>query len=158
MLLRDDAETMSLDGRSHGIPLRGLDQELLRQVGYVGMWPSFLISPHPDYVLTHRLEPLAVDRTFVECEWLFPPELVERPGFDPSWAVEFWDVTNREDWRAVESLQHGVTSRGYRPGVLSAFWEVGVYMFIQLVARGYLEGRVSRPVDLPSAWQPALKA
>jgi hypothetical protein len=26
------------------------------------------------------------------------------------------------------------------------------------VARGYLEGRVSRPVDLPSAWQPALKA
>jgi len=158
MLLRDDAETMSLDGRSHGIPLRGLDDELLRQVGYVGMWPSFLISPHPDYVLTHRLEPLAVDRTFVECEWLFPPELMERPGFDPSWAVDFWDVTNREDWRAVESLQHGVSSRGFRPGILSAFWEVGVYMFIQLVARGYLEGRVSRPVDLPSAWQPALKA
>src|SRR6266508_508734 len=48
MLLRDDAETMSLDGRSHGIPLRGLDDELRRQVGYVGMWPSFLISRRPD--------------------------------------------------------------------------------------------------------------
>jgi Rieske 2Fe-2S family protein len=150
MDLRPEAETMSLDGRSGGIPLRGLSGELLRQVGYVGLWPNLLISPHPDYVLTHRIEPLAADRSLVECEWLFPPELVERPDFDPSWAVEFWDVTNGEDWDAVESIQRGAGSRGFRPGPLSAWWELGVYLFVQMVATGYLEGGVTRPPELPS--------
>jgi Rieske 2Fe-2S family protein len=142
MDLRDGVETMSLDGRSGGVPLRGLSGNQLREVGYFGVWPNLLISPHPDYVLTHRLEALDVDRTFIECEWLFPPEAVERPGFDPAYAVEFWDITNREDWNACESLQRGVTSRGHRPGPLSVAWEAGTYMFVGMLARGYLEGSV----------------
>ena len=28
-----------------------------------------------------------------------------REGFDPAYAVDFWDRTNREDWAAVESVQ-----------------------------------------------------
>jgi Rieske 2Fe-2S family protein len=144
MDLRDDVETMSLDGRSGGVPLRGLSDRQLREVGYFGVWPNLLISPHPDYVLTHRIEPLDVDRTFIECEWLFPPEALARPGFDPAYAVEFWDVTNREDWRACESLQRGAASRGHRPGPLSVAWEAGTYMFVTMLARGYLEGTVPR--------------
>jgi Rieske 2Fe-2S family protein len=144
MDLRDGVETMSLDGRSGGTPLRGLSGNQLREVGYFGVWPNLLISPHPDYVLTHRLEALDVDRTFIECEWLFPPETVDRPGFDPAYAVEFWDITNREDWHACESLQRGVSSRGHRPGPLSVAWEAGTYMFVGMLARGYLEGRVPR--------------
>ncbi|MCI4354910.1 MAG: hypothetical protein L3K06_06040, partial [Thermoplasmata archaeon] len=104
MDLRPGAETMSLDGRSGGAPLRKLTDVQLREVGYFGVWPNLLISPHPDYVLTHRIEPLAPDRSFVECEWLFPPEALTAPGFSPDYAVEFWDITNREDWTAVESL------------------------------------------------------
>ena len=143
MDLRPDAETMSLDGRSHGIPLRGLSGRQLREVGYYGVWPNLLISPHPDYILTHRIEPVAPNMSFVECEWLFPPELVERSDFDPSYAVEFWDITNREDWHACASLQRTVLSRGRRPGPLSA-WEAGVYLFTTMLARTYLEGR---PMD-----------
>lgn len=149
MDLREEAETMSLDGKSGGIPLRGLSGRDLREILYIGLWPNFLISPHPDYVLTHRIEAIAPDRSFIECEWLFPPEAVERPGFDPSWAVGFWDVTNREDWLACEAVQRGVTSRGYRPGPLSAFWEAGVYMWVTMVANGYLDGRVTRPPVVP---------
>ena len=84
MDLRDDVETMSLDGRSGGVPLPGLSQQQLREVGYFGVWPNLLISPHPDYVLTHRLEALAPDRTFVECEWLFPPRRSSGPGSLPT--------------------------------------------------------------------------
>jgi Rieske 2Fe-2S family protein len=149
MDLRDDVETMSLDGRSGGVPLRGLSGRQLREVGYFGVWPNLLISPHPDYVLTHRIEPLDVDRTSIECEWLFPPEALERPGFDPAYAVDFWDITNREDWAACESLQRGVTSRGHRPGPMSVAWEAGTYMFVTMLATGYLEGtvpRAARPV------------
>jgi Rieske 2Fe-2S family protein len=119
MDLRDDVETMSMDGRSGGVALRGLSGRQLREVGYFGVWPNLLISPHPDYVLTHRIEPLDVDRTFIECEWLFPPEALERPGFDPAYAVEFWDVTNREDWHVSELSQAGISSRAYQPGPYS---------------------------------------
>ncbi|MEX2276061.1 MAG: RHO alpha subunit C-terminal catalytic domain-containing protein [Actinomycetota bacterium] len=142
MDLRDDAETMSLDGKSQGIFLRGLNERQRREVGYFGIFPNLLVSPHPDYVLTHRIEMIAPGRSFVECEWLFPPEMVERDDFDPGWAVEFWDVTNREDWEACESLQRGVASRGYRPGPLSTDWEMGPYMWVTMIARGYRDGHV----------------
>jgi Rieske 2Fe-2S family protein len=141
MDLVDGADTMSLDGKSHSSPLAGLRGESLREIYYYGLLPNLLISLHPDYVLTHRLEPRAADRTFIECQWLFPAEALAREGFSPDYAVEFWDVTNKQDWHACESVQRGVSSRGYRPGPLSAR-ESAVYRFLTKVARGYLTGRV----------------
>jgi Rieske 2Fe-2S family protein len=149
MDLYPDAETMSLDGRSHGVPLRGLDERQRREVGYFGVFPNLLVSPHPDYVLTHRVEPLGPGRSYVECEWLFPPEVLELDGFSPDYAVEFWDVTNLEDWAACESLQRAAASRGYRPGPLSDAWEGGVYMQARMLAQGYLDGAVTRPSPKP---------
>ena len=52
----------------------GSPSPALRDVVYVSLFPNLLLSLHPDYVMTHRLEPLAPDRTFVECEWLSLPE------------------------------------------------------------------------------------
>ena len=43
-------------------------------------------------------------------------EAMAQPGFDPSDMVEFWDVTNRQDWGLCERAQLGAQSRGYRPG------------------------------------------
>ncbi len=145
MDLMDHAETMSLDGKSDGKIIPTLDAAQRRRVEYWGMFPNLLISAHPDYVLTHRLEPLSHDRTKIECEWLFPPEVASREGFDPSYAVEFWDITNKQDWAACEGVQRGAQGRGYRQGPLSPM-EIGVYQFIALVARGYLDGRALGPV------------
>lgn len=142
MDLREHAETMSISGKSDGVPIRGLSPERLRQVLYIGIFPNLLISPHPDYVMTHRIEPIGPGKCRIECQWLFPPEAAEREGFSPAYAEEFWDITNREDWGACESVQRGMASRGYRPGPLSA-GEDAVYQFQAMVARGYLEGRVS---------------
>lgn len=142
-------ETMSLDGRSRGVPLRGLSPQQLREVGYFGVFPNLLISPHPDYLLTHRLEPLAPDRTFVECEWLFPPEALALDGFTPDYAVEFWDITNRQDWAACASLQRSAGGLGYRPGPLATAWEAGIYLQIRMVAQGYLAGAVTEPPAMP---------
>ena len=95
-----------------------------------------LLSLHPDYVMTHRLVPLAVDRTMIECCWAFAPEALDRPGFDPGYAVGFWDITNRQDFDACESVQRGLSSPHARPGPLAAS-EDGVYNFVAMVARGY---------------------
>ena len=148
MDLRDGMDTMSLDGISLGTPLRGLDAQGLRTVIYVSIFPNVLLSLHPDYVMTHRLVPLAVDRTMIECTWAFAPEAVDRPGFDPGYAVELWDLTNRQDWAACESVQRGLSSPYARPGPLSTD-EDAVYQFVTMVARSYLG---------QSVWNPAAKA
>lgn len=146
MDLRPHAETMSMTGASRGIMLPGLDEDRRRQVLYYSLWPNLLISLHPDYVMTHLLEPLSPARTRIICEWLFPAEASVDEGFDPSYAVDFWDITNWQDWRACEAVQRGVSSRGYRQGPLS-YSEGTTYQFISLVAESYLSGRVSyRPL------------
>ncbi len=130
MDLRPDAETMSLDGRSDGRPLPGVDPRI---VLYLGLFPNLLVSAHPDYVMAHRLEPIAPGRTSVECSWYFP-EGVD----DPSYAVDFWDVTNREDWAACESVQRGLANPHFQPGPLAPR-EDAVHQWITLMANVYLD-------------------
>jgi Rieske 2Fe-2S family protein len=142
MELEDHAQTMSLTGESHAPRLPHLAKGQEREVYYYQLLPNLLVSLHPDYVMTHRLHPLAPDRTAVECDWLFSQEAVQTEGFDPSYASEFWDVTNGQDWHACEGVQRGVRSRGYRQGPLSPE-ESTVGKFIATVARGYLEGGLS---------------
>jgi Rieske 2Fe-2S family protein len=137
---RPGVTTMSLDGTSGGAPIAGLPDKHKRGTLYLQVGTNLLVSCHPDYVMIHRLVPLAPDRTFVECHWLFPTEAFEQPGFDPSYAVDFWDITNRQDWTACESVQRGVGSRGYRPGPLSSYHEVGVRLFTQWLAEAYSTG------------------
>ena len=150
MVLADDAVTMSLDGRTDGVMLPGLDDTWRRRVHYIGVLPNLLISLHPDYVMTHRLEPLGPDRTFVECQWLFDPEAVATRGFDPAYAVDFWDLTNRQDWGACEGVQRGVVSRGYRPGPFAGD-EDAVTQFVRLMAQTYRDGGLPARVPFPPA-------
>ncbi len=148
MELREEMTTMSLDGRSAVPPLRGITGEALRRVIYVNVFPNVLLSLHPDYVMTHRLIPLAADRTRVICRWAFAPESTETSGFDPSFAVDLWDITNGQDWRACEGVQRGLASPHARPGPLSAE-EDAVYQFVTMIARGYF-GQQVRTVSIPA--------
>ncbi len=143
MELREGFETMSLHGTSNASPLRGLDEHRRRVVDYIAVFPNLLVSLHPDYVMTHVLTPLAPDRTRVVCEWHFAPEDATRDGFDPSFAVDFWDVTNRQDWLACESVQRGLSSPHAVPGPLSQE-EDGVYQFVTMVAAAYAGERAPR--------------
>jgi Rieske 2Fe-2S family protein len=153
MLLRDHAVTMSLTGESFGVPIPSVPDGRRREIGYVALLPNLLVSLHPDYVMTHRLVPLAPDRTWIECAWLFPPEALERPDFTPDYASEFWDITNREDWEACQSVQRNVASPGYRQGPIS-YWESDVWVAMTLIARGYLGGRLSPRLQSPLATAP----
>jgi len=136
MSIIDEAQTMSLSGQSGGVAIKGLSQQEQRTVMYLVGFPNLLVSLHPDYVMTHLMTPLAVDRTHVECAWAFPKEALEKPDFDPSYAVDFWDLTNRQDWAACESVQRGLSSPHSRPGPLAPA-EDGVYQFVTRVARAY---------------------
>ena len=119
MGFKDGVETMSVDGKRRRDYLPGLDERERREVAYFAIYPNFLLSLHPDYMMTHTLWPRAHDRTEIVCEWHFQPDEMARPGFQGDDAVEFWDLTNREDWWIAEQSQAGINSRVYRPGPYS---------------------------------------
>ena len=123
MRLNEGCKTMTLDGQTNRDPIEGIDPEDHELVHYFNIYPAFLLSLHPDYVLAHTLWPMGPDRTRIICEWLFPPEAAEQADFDPSDAVDFWHMTNEQDWRICARAQKGVQSRGYRPGRYQALEE-----------------------------------
>jgi Rieske 2Fe-2S family protein len=77
------------------------------------------LSLHPDYVNYYLVHPIAPDRTLVESEWLFHPDTLTDETSNVSDAIEFWDVTNKQDWDIIERSQLGVASRRYVPGPYS---------------------------------------
>jgi Rieske 2Fe-2S family protein len=117
MDLRDGVKTLTLGGAQE--PLPGLSDEDRRYVYYYAILPNLLLNLHPDYMLTFTLWPRAVDRTEIVCEWHFHPDAIARPGFDPSGAIEFWELTNRQDWELSDLAQEGIASAGYVPGPYS---------------------------------------
>lgn len=119
MSLNDGVASMTADGSTRRPIFPKLNSVESRHVYYYILLPNMLMSFHPDYVLTHRLEPVATNRTKMTCEWLFAPETIARPDFDPRDAVQFWDLTNRQDWHMCELTQRGAESGGYEPGPYS---------------------------------------
>jgi Rieske 2Fe-2S family protein len=119
MGFRGDTQTMSLDGRRRRDYLPGLNEEQRKQVYYYAIYPNLLLSLHPDYMMTHTLWPKAVDRTEVVCEWHFHPAEMAKPDFHADDAIDFWDLTNREDWHISGLSQAGISSRAYTPGPYS---------------------------------------
>jgi Rieske 2Fe-2S family protein len=147
MELADGCTTMSLTGRTDRPSLPGVDEAGRGLVFYYTLLPNLWIAVHPDYVMTHSIWPQAPDRTRVVCEWLFHPNAADASGFDPDDAVGFWDLVNRQDWSAVERVQLGVGSRGFRGGHLSPM-EGTVHLVSALLARSYLLRRVATVADL----------
>ncbi|QBR92412.1 aromatic ring-hydroxylating oxygenase subunit alpha [Nocardioides euryhalodurans] len=135
MDLRDGMATMSMTGELAAAPIPGAPAD---RVEYLHLLPNLLVSAHPDYVMTHRLVPLAPDRTWVECSWLVVPGT---DGTAPAAAaaVEFWDVTNRQDWAACESVQRGLASPHFRPGPFAPN-EDAVAQLVSLIGRAYRTG------------------
>lgn len=108
--------SMTLSGHTVRPPVGNVAGDDLERVYYYTMFPTMLLSLHPDYVMVHYVTPLSFERTLVSCEWLFDPEIMARADFDPSDAIEFWDMTNRQDWHVCELSQSGISSRAYTPG------------------------------------------
>jgi glycine betaine catabolism A len=117
--LRAHGTSLTTTGRSSRPPIGSVDGAELDRVYYYTIFPSLLLSLHPDYAMVHYARPLAAGRTEVVCAWLFAPATMAQAGFDPSDAVDFWDLTNRQDWHVNELTQLGLSSRAYAPGPYS---------------------------------------
>ncbi len=81
------------------------------------IWPVSSIQCYPGRILnTFRWVPLAVDRTQLIREWWFE---TSEPTPEQDKAIQLdWSTTVAEDFDLMESVQHNMSSRGYRPGPL----------------------------------------
>ncbi len=100
----------------------GHQQEGKDRVFYYSIFPNMLLSMHPEYVMVHQLWPQSPERTLIVCDWFFHPDAaaVTNPRYNPEDAIEFWDLTNKQDWHVCELSQKGIASRAYKPGPYSS--------------------------------------
>ncbi len=119
MRMEIEGGSMTMTGQRCASPLGDLHGDDLNLVQYYTVFPNLLLSLHPDYVLIHRIDRLATDRTRIVCDWLFHKDEISSPDFDPSGAVEFWNMTNSQDWEVSKRAQLGISSRAYSPGPYS---------------------------------------
>ena len=80
-------------------------------------WPTSSIQCYPGQVLnTFRWVPLTVDQTLLIREWWF--DTTEPTEAQQEIINLDWDTTVSEDFDIMESVQRGMSSRGYTPGPL----------------------------------------
>jgi Rieske 2Fe-2S family protein len=120
MEIRPPNVSATMSGRACGRIVSGdLPDEDRARAFYYTLMPNLLLSMHPDYVNYYLVHPGSVDRTRVESEWLFHPDTLADPANNIRDGIEFWDLTNRQDWDIVAQSQLGIGSRRYRPGPYS---------------------------------------
>lgn len=111
--------SMTMSGDACAIPVGDIKAEDHRRVFYYSIFPNILLSLHPDYAMVHQIWPRSPDRVTILCDWFFHPDAFGRSDFHPEDAIEFWDMTNRQDWHVCELSQQGIASRAYQPGPYS---------------------------------------
>ncbi len=119
MWMSNPEGSMTTGGERCAAPFAGLSREDRGRVYYYTLFPTAFLSFLPDYVLVHRLSSLDIGRTRIVCDWYFHPEAIAAPGFDPQPAVDFWDLTNRQDWELCANAYKGVSSNAWEPGPYS---------------------------------------
>jgi phenylpropionate dioxygenase-like ring-hydroxylating dioxygenase large terminal subunit len=108
---REGATTFTRIGTTTRAPFPGLTKdERIRHKGEL-LYPNMMLSLSSDHVAAFTLWPLEAGRTRIDCDFLFHPDEIARASLDPSDAVEFWDLVNRQDWRICEAVQDGMTSK-----------------------------------------------
>ncbi|OIK00543.1 aromatic ring-hydroxylating oxygenase subunit alpha [Streptomyces colonosanans] len=124
----EDIRGFTVDG-SEGFPkLPYVSGDQDRRYYAITVKPTVFINLVPDHVIVHRMFPLAEDRTVVECDWLYAPEVVGS-GADLSKSVELFHRVNIQDFEACERTQPAMSSRAYRGGgvLVPAEHHIGIF-------------------------------
>ena len=113
---KEGAVTFTWTGKTSRAPFPALnDDEKVRHKGEL-IYPNLLLSLACEHVAAFTLWPRGPLHTTVHCDFLFHPEEMQKPGFNPSDAVDFWDLVNRQDWAICKRVQQGTSSRMHEYG------------------------------------------
>ena len=124
MDIKPPNESATISGRMCALPLEGAKGRTGegaegQRAYYYALFPTMMLSLHPDYAVYYMVQPMTAVTSRVTCEWMVHPDAPSSPGYNITDAEEFWDVTNRQDWHICEQSQLGISSRVYQPGPYS---------------------------------------
>ena len=148
---RPGATTFTSTGTTRRAPFPGLPEAgRTRHFGELVL-PNLMLSLSADHVAAFTVWPRSAGRTTVLCDFLFHPDELARPDFDPSDAAGFWDLVNRQDWAICEQVQHGMGSRRFSVGYLAPMEQpsadIGRYVAARLDMSGPAPGQDSTTTD-----------
>jgi Rieske 2Fe-2S family protein len=129
---RDGAYTFTRSGTTPRRAFPGLNaDEQIRHKGEL-VYPNMFLSVACDHVAAFILYPRGAERTDITCHFLFETHEIDKPGFDPSDAVDFWDLVNRQDWTVCESVQNGIRARVHTHGYYAPMedWNLDIRRYV----------------------------
>jgi len=133
--LAEGKETWSADGAPCAEYFPDLSkQEIERGHTYCEIVPSAYVVGHVDYARSVRVLPLGPERTEIQAQWLFRPEVLADPAFDPVEVANFAKQVIEEDAAVSEINQRGMRSIRHESGTLMAE-EYAVHAFQNWVRR-----------------------
>lgn len=134
----EGTNTFTMSGTTNRKPFPDLDDdEKVRHKGEL-VYPNLMLSLSMDHAASFTLWPRSPDRTDIICEFLFHPDEMATPYFDPLDAVEFWDLVNKQDWEICESVQRGMQSRVFESGYYGPMED------LSLDIRNYVHARLEK--------------
>jgi glycine betaine catabolism A len=129
---REGAYTFTKSGTTVRRAFPGLDADEQRRHKGELVYPNLFLSLACDHVAAFILEPRGAERTDITCHFLFETHEMAKPGFDPSDAVDFWDLVNRQDWVVCEGVQEGIRSRVHTQGYYAPMedWNLDIRRYV----------------------------
>jgi len=113
---REGANTFTSSGTTTRRTFPDLNEaEQTRHFGEL-IYPNMFISLSADHIAVFVLQADGPNQTTIECHFMFEPHEIGQEHFDPSDAVDFWDLVNHQDWEICERVQKGMSSRVHEHG------------------------------------------
>jgi Rieske 2Fe-2S family protein len=117
--LADGGTSFTASGKSRFEVMPGLDAHDATSLYGCTVYPNMFIDVTGTGAISTILLPRGAARTTVITEYLFRPEAIADPGFDPSEIVDFVELVAHQDYVVCERVQRGVRSRAFTHGVLA---------------------------------------
>ncbi|MDG1709086.1 MAG: aromatic ring-hydroxylating dioxygenase subunit alpha [Emcibacteraceae bacterium] len=129
---KEGADTFTLTGTTTRRAFPGLNED--EQVRHKGdlLYPNMFLSMAKDHVVAFIFKPDGPNKTLLDCHFLFEPYELDKPDFDGSDAVDFWDLVNKQDWNICERVQLGMSARVHERGIFSPMedWNLDIRKYV----------------------------
>ncbi len=97
--------------------LPGLTEQQATAMYGASIFPNMFLDLTGTVVIATRILPRGAGHTTMITDYLFRPEVMDGPGFDPGEVVEFSELVAHQDYVVCERAQLGVASRAFGHGV-----------------------------------------
>ena len=115
--IANDGTSFTTSGRSPLPVMPGFEAHEATSIFAAYIFPNMFLDISGTSAVATSLHPRGPQETTVVAEYLFRPEVIARPDFDPSEIVEFTELVAHQDYVVCERVQKGVRSRAFTHGV-----------------------------------------